>query len=139
MKWIADTRSLTLAAAKEMSAAAERFAGEKDRRICIAVVDSSGDLLTLTRMDGAISASIQIAEQKARTAIRYQCPTADLEAGVKAGVQSLLKLDLLPFEGGIPIRADGRVIGAIGVSGHSPAGDGEVAQAGADWCAKHLN
>ena len=138
MSFVDNTRSLNLSAARQMTEAATAFASENKRNISIAVVDSAGELLTLTRMDGAIAASTEIAYQKARTSVRFKCPTKDLEAGVSSGATSLLKLDLLPFEGGIPIFSGGQVAGAIGVSGHSPAGDGEVAKAGAEWIARQL-
>jgi uncharacterized protein GlcG (DUF336 family) len=95
-------------------------------------MDGGANLLYLARMDGALLGSVAIAQQKARTAVRFKCPTKDFETALAGGATSLLKLDLLPYEGGIPIAANGVIAGAIGVSGGTPAQDGQVAQAGAD-------
>jgi glc operon protein GlcG len=133
---VVQKQTLTLAAAKKMAEAVEAFAGAQKWNVSIAVVDSGSNLVYLGRMDGAILGSIEIAERKARTAVMYQCPTKDLEAGLAGGMTSLLKLDILPFEGGIPLSVDGQVAGAIGVSGISPTTDGKIAQVGADWFAK---
>ena len=138
MTFLENKQSLRLAAARRIAEAAEAFAASKNWNISIAVADEGGNIILVERMDGAILGSVAIAEQKARTAVQFQCPTKDLEAGVKSGMLSLLKLDILPFEGGIPILVNGKIVGAVGASGHSPSGDGEVAQAGADWCKEGL-
>ena len=123
---------MTLAAAKQVAEAAEKFAIANDWKVVIAIVDSGANLLYLERMDGGLVGSVRIAERKARTAVQFKCPTKDFETGLAGGTTSLLKLDILPFEGGIPVLADGAIVGAIGVSGGTPAQDGQVAQAGAD-------
>jgi glc operon protein GlcG len=125
-------KTLTLAAAKQAAEAAEKFAAAHNWKMVIAVVDSGANLLYLERMDGGLVGSVSVAERKARTAVQFKCPTKDLETGLAGGTTSLLKLDILPFEGGIPILADGAIAGAIGASGGSPAQDGQVAQAGVD-------
>jgi uncharacterized protein GlcG (DUF336 family) len=138
MALFSDGKTLTLAAAKQIAEAAQSFAAKNNFNVVIAVVDAGANLLYLARMDGALLGSVEIAQQKARTAVRFKCPTKDLEAGLAAGATSLLKLDILPYEGGIPI-ADGEIIaGAIGVSGGTPAQDGQVAQAGTDWLGSAL-
>jgi len=125
-------KTITLAAAKQAAEAAEKFAAANNWKMVIAVVDSGANLLYLARMDGALVGSVSVAERKARTAVQFKCPTKDLQAGLAAGTTGLLKLDILPFEGGIPIMADGAIAGAIGASGCTPEQDGKVAQAGID-------
>ena len=138
MIFLENRQSLRLAAARKIAEAAEAFANSQNWSVSIAITDESGHVIYVERMDGAIIASVAIAEQKARTAVSYKCPTKDLEGGIQAGMLSLLKLDAMPFEGGIPIVVNGQIVGAVGASGHSPAGDGKVAQAGADWCIEGL-
>jgi glc operon protein GlcG len=133
MALLSEQKALTLAAAKGIAEAAESFAVRNNWNVVIAVMDCGANLLYLARMDGALLGSVAIAQQKARTSVLFKCPTKDLEAGLAGGATSLLKLDILPYEGGIPIAADGVVAGAIGVSGGTPAQDGQIAQAGADW------
>ncbi len=128
-----EKKILTLAAAKKIAEAAESFAAGNNRTVVIAVVDDGANLLYLERMDGALLGSVAIAQQKARTSALFRCPTKDFETGLAGGGTSLLKLDILPYEGGIPIAADGAIVGAIGVSGCTPAQDGQIAQAGVDW------
>jgi glc operon protein GlcG len=139
MNFLESKQSLRLAAARKIAESAEAFAVSQNWNVSIAVADDGGNIMYVERMDGAILGSVAIAEQKARTAVAFKCPTKDLEAGVQGGMLSLLKLDILPFEGGIPIVVNGQIVGAVGASGHSPAGDGQVAQAGADWCKKGLS
>jgi uncharacterized protein GlcG (DUF336 family) len=125
--------TLTLAAAKQIAQAAESFASANNWNVVIAIVDSGANLLYLERMDGGLVGSVAIAGQKARTAVHFRCPTKNFETGRAGGATSLLKLDILPYEGGIPLVADEVIVGAIGVSGGTPAQDGQVAQAGKDW------
>jgi glc operon protein GlcG len=139
MTFLEQKQSLRLAAARKIIEASEAFAAKQGWGLSICVVDDGGNIICVERMDGAIIGSIAIAEQKARTALTFKCPTKDLQGGVEAGVLSLLKLDILPFEGGIPIVVKGQIVGAVGASGHSPSGDGQVAQAGADWCKEGLS
>jgi len=131
-------KTLTLAAAKQIAQAAESFASANNWNVVIAIVDSGANLLYLERMDGGLVGSVGIAQHKARTAVHFKSPTKNFETGLAAGATSLLKLDILPYEGGIPIVADGAIAGAIGVSGGTPAQDGQVAQAGADWLGSAL-
>lgn len=135
---IADRKTLTLDGAKKIAQAAEQFAIANNRSVVIVVMDGGGNLLYLERMDDAPLGSLQIAEEKAHTAVIFKSPTKDFQDGLGKGNLSYLKLNALPFEGGIPIMADGTVIGAIGVSGGTAAQDGQVAKAGADWIESHL-
>lgn len=124
---------LTLAAAREMAAAAEAEATRNGWNLVIVIVDEAGNLLFLERMDGVQLASIAIATQKARTAALYRRPSKDFADRMTAGNNATLALpDVIPLEGGLPIVVDGQVIGAIGASGATSAQDAQAAQAGID-------
>lgn len=126
-----DAKVISLEAAKAMAAAAEAEARRNDWGVAIAVVDVAGQLILFHRLDGVQSASLDIAIQKARTAARFRRPTKALEDALAAGRTALLGVDgMLPLEGGVPIVADGVVIGAIGVSGVTSQQDAQVARAG---------
>lgn len=128
---LADKKVLTLAAAMRIVAAAQREAEANNWAMVIAVVDDGGHLIHLSRMDGALIASVTVAEEKARCAAHFKRPTKFFEDGVAAGRNVLLSLPgVIPIEGGIPLIAGGQMIGAIGVSGGSAAQDGQCAQAG---------
>lgn len=131
MAHMRDVRALTLDAAKAIAAAAERFAVEKRWTIAVAVVDAAGGLILFHCLDDTQPASQDVAILKARTAARFHRSTKALEDGIAGGRAALLSLPgVVALEGGVPIRSDGRVIGAIGVSGMGSAQDGEVASAG---------
>jgi uncharacterized protein GlcG (DUF336 family) len=121
-----------------MADAAEQFAIANNRNVVIVVMDGGGSLLYLERMDDAPLGSLQIAQEKAHTAVIFKSPSKDFQEGLGKGNLSYLKLNALPFEGGIPIMVDGKVIGAIGVSGGTAVQDGQVAKAGADWLESHM-
>jgi glc operon protein GlcG len=128
---IATKRALTLEIAKEISAAAEAEAVKNNWTMVIAIVDDGGRLMHLIRRDGTQYGSIDVAQDKARTAIAFRRPSKALEDAVAGGRNAILALNgATPIEGGIPIVVDGEMVGAIGVSGGSSAQDGQVAQAG---------
>jgi len=136
---IADRKMLTLKAAKEIAAAAERKAIENKTRNIVAIVDESGTLLYLERMDDATPGSVDVAIAKARTAALFHTSTKTLADGLASGRTILLKVpNLLPAEGAVPIMVEGKVVGAIGVSGATSSQDAAAAQEGADWLTKHL-
>jgi glc operon protein GlcG len=131
MAHLRDTSTLTLDGAKAVAAAAERFAAERGWTVAVAVVDAAGGLILFHCLDDTQPASQDIAVIKARTAARLHRPTKALEEGIAGGRAALLTLPgIVALEGGVPIRAGGRIIGAIGVSGMTSAQDGEVAAAG---------
>ena len=131
MAHVRDVRALTLDAAKAMAATAERFASERGWTVAVAVVDAAGGLMLFHCLDDTQAGSQDIAVLKARTAARLHRPTKLLEDGIVGGRAALLTLPgIVALEGGLPIRVDGRVVGAIGVSGMASAQDGEVAAAG---------
>jgi uncharacterized protein GlcG (DUF336 family) len=131
MAHLRDVRALTLEAAKAMAETAERYALERGWTVGVAVVDAAGGLMLFHLLDGTQPASQDIAILKACTAARLHRPTKALEDGIAGGRVALLSVpDMLALEGGVPIRAGGRIIGAIGVSGMTSAQDAEVAAAG---------
>jgi uncharacterized protein GlcG (DUF336 family) len=127
------TQTLSLQAAKTMAAAAEAKARENNWNVAIAIVDASGELILFHRLDQTQPASLDIAIGKARTAARFRRPTKVLEDAVAGGRTVLLAVDdAVPLEGGLPIVVDGRVIGAVGVSGVTSQQDAQVAQVAID-------
>lgn len=99
-------------------------------RLAIAVVEPSGELVAFGRMDDVQYGSIDIAQAKARSSARFRAASASAEERLAGGRMALLAIDgLMPVAGGVPIIIDGRVVGAIGVSGASSAQDDEVARA----------
>jgi glc operon protein GlcG len=88
----------------------------------IAIVDAGGHVVALERLDDTFPAAAAVAVEKARTAAVFRKPTRDFENAVKNGRTSLVAVDvMLPLQGGVPVARDGRVIGAIGVSGAASA------------------
>jgi glc operon protein GlcG len=128
----ADRRVITLDGAKAILTAAEAEAMKNKWTVAIAVVDESGHLIAFHKVDETQVGSIDIAIGKARTAARMKRPTKALEDAVAGGRTVMLALDgVVPLEGGVPVMVDGRVIGAVGVSGVTSQQDAQVAAAGA--------
>jgi glc operon protein GlcG len=126
-----DKKVLSLAAARRVAAAAQDAAKAKGVDVVVVVVDDAGFVLLLERMDGAQVASVAVGIGKARTAAIYRRPSRVFEEQVRNGrVAALALADATPLQGGVPILLDGKVIGAIGVSGDSPQVDEDVAIAG---------
>src|SRR3981081_3470713 len=124
---------MTIVDARKAMAAAEAEAARNGWGMSIAIVDSGGNLLMLHRLDNAQLASVRLAEAKARTAVEFRRPTKALEDAVAGGGAGLrvLTFGACVAEGGIPIVAGGKIVGAIGVSGVASHQDGQVATAGA--------
>ena len=129
---------LTLDAAKKLATAAEEEAVKNKWNMVIAIVDDGGSLLYLQRLDGTQTGSIEVALQKAKTAVHFKRPSKALEDAVTGGRTVVLALGAMPIEGGLPLMVDDKLIGAIGVSGATAQQDGQVAKAGADALAKVL-
>ena len=121
--------------AKKIAALSVAEARKNNFKMAIAVVDISGDLVYFEKMDGTQAASVQIAQDKARSAARFKRPTKALQDALAAGGAGLRLLALqgaVPVEGGLPIIVDGKIVGAIGASGGTSEQDGQTAKAGAD-------
>jgi uncharacterized protein GlcG (DUF336 family) len=128
----ADRKIITLDGAKAILAAAEAEATKNKWTVAIAVVDESGNLIAFHKIDDTQMGSIDIAIGKARTAARMKRPTKALEDAVAGGRTVMLAVEgITPLEGGVPVMLDGRVIGAVGVSGVTSQQDAQVASAGA--------
>jgi uncharacterized protein GlcG (DUF336 family) len=126
---------MTLDLAKEIIAGAEEEAKKIGVSMVISVVDDGGNLIAVHRMDDAWLASVDIAQNKAWTSVALKMPSANLaDATVPAaelyGLNTTNNGRLVVFGGGIPLVVDGKVVGAIGVSGSSVPNDVQVAEAG---------
>ena len=125
---------ISLEQARKVIAAAEAEAQKNNFFVVITVVDTGGYVVATVRLDNTQLGSIPVAEGKARTAVLYRRPSKAFEdalAGGGIGLRILGLQNAVPYEGGVPIMVDGKVIGAIGVSGMLPTQDGQVANAGA--------
>jgi glc operon protein GlcG len=120
--------------AKKAAGAALAEARRNNWNMAAAVVDPAGDLVYFEKLDGTQAASVTIAVDKARSSARFKRPTKALQDTLAAGGDGLrvLRLDgAIPVEGGVPILVDGKIVGAIGLSGGTSAQDGQCANAGA--------
>ena len=123
--------------ARRVAAAAIAEGKRRGWTVAVAIVDPGGDLVFFERIDDTQAASSQIAQDKARTATRFKRATKVLEDGLAAGRHAILGLPgALPLEGGLPLIVDGKIVGAIGVSGVTSQQDGVCAQAGVDALAR---
>ena len=124
---------ISLARAQAAIDAAVADAKKRNWKMNVAVVDSGGNLVAFQRMDGAMLASIQIAEHKARAAATFRRPTKVFEDGIQLmHLNYLLAFDgVIASRGGIPLIEEGSIIGAIGVSGGTDSQDEIVSNAGA--------
>lgn len=127
--------SINADAAKKLAAAAIAEARKNNWAMAVAVVDTAGYLVYFERMNETQLASVQIAQEKAKSAALFRRPTKtfqDAVAGGGAGLRMLGLTGAVPVEGGIPLIVNGNLVGAIGASGGSSDQDGRTAQAGAD-------
>jgi uncharacterized protein GlcG (DUF336 family) len=123
---------LGLTDARRVIAAAEAEANRQGWPVAIAVVDPSGFLVAFARLDNTQLGSVEVAIEKARTSALYRRTTKELEDRLVQGGANLkvLRLPGLPIEGGVPIVVEGKIVGAIGVSGVQSTQDAQVAMAG---------
>jgi uncharacterized protein GlcG (DUF336 family)/mannose-6-phosphate isomerase-like protein (cupin superfamily) len=131
---IVEKKSLTLEGARTVIAGAKLYAAKNSAPGgVIAVVDEGGNLVALERLDGTFSAGANISIGKAKTAVMFKRPTKFFEDVIKNGRTAMVALpDFTPLQGGVPIMADGQVVGGVGVSGAASAQqDEELAIAGA--------
>ena len=123
---------LTLDAAKKIAAVAEAEAKNCSATGVIVVVEDGGHLLLLERLDATQVASVEVGIGKARTAAIFRRPSKVFEDQVRDGRVAALALPgATPLQGGVPIIYEGKVIGAIGVSGNTPPEDEDIAKVGA--------
>ncbi len=121
--------------ARKVMAAAEAEAAKNNWAVVIAIIDSGGHLVMLHRYDNVQLSSIEISQGKAKTALMFKRPSKVLDDAISTGGPGLRFLalkDIVPLEGGVPILADGKIVGAIGVSGVLSAQDAQIARAGID-------
>lgn len=126
---------IALEVAKKIAAPALAEASRNNWAMAVAVVDGAGDLVYFERMDATQAGSVIIAIGKARSAARFKRPTKAFQDMLATGGDGLRVLGLegaVPVEGGIPIVIDGKIVGAIGVSGGTSPQDGQCARAGLD-------
>lgn len=134
------TQFIDLATARSMAEAAEDTAKKANVHVGIAIVDANGDLVLSIRMDGASDKAVTSCQGKARAALLFGMPTKQLQDSIAAGKTVEAKLtappsgatELTPWQGGLPIIRDGKVIGGIGVGGSPSPEDEKIAQAGID-------
>lgn len=125
---------VSLDVARRVAAAAEAEARVNGWPMVIAVMDSAANLVVLHKMDHAQTGSVEIAQAKARSTVRFKRPTRVFEEALAAGGLNLRLLateGACPLEGGLPLMHDGQLIGAIGVSGMQSTQDAQVAAVGA--------
>lgn len=121
---------LTLDDCRKIAAAAEAEALKNNWNVCIAILDDGGHLLHLARMDGATPANAEIAVLKARTAALTRRSSKMWEDRVAAGRLVMMKMPVLPVQGGLPVVAEGVCLGGVGVSGVQSHEDEQIAAAG---------
>jgi uncharacterized protein GlcG (DUF336 family) len=119
--------------ARKIMAAAEGEASKNNWAVVIAIIDSGGHLVMLHRRDDVQLSSLDIAQGKARTSLMFKRPSKVLDEAISgggAGLRFLALPNIVPLEGGMPIIFDGKIIGAIGVSGVLSSQDAQIARAG---------
>mgnify|MGYP003365418771 CR=1 FL=1 len=120
---------ITIAAANELLDIGLAAARQQDMAVSIAIVDRAGLLVAFARMDQAAIVSINVAQGKARTAASIEDSSELFEQMINQGQTAMLTVpDLLPLKGGLPLIFEGKIIGAVGVSGSSGENDLQVAQ-----------
>src|SRR6202163_3814961 len=122
---------LDQAGAQTVLQAAKESAQQRNAPSAIAVVDPAGDLLAFQRTDGVRPASADLAIEKARAAARLQRSTAEIEDNINQGRTAFVTAGILVLRGGMPIRVNNAVVGAVGVAGLSKEIDAEIAKTAA--------
>ena len=125
--------AIGIVAAKKVAAAALAEAARNNWAMAVAIVDTAGDLIYFERMDATQVGSVTIAIDKARSAARFKRPTTAFQDILAAGGEGVRVLGLagaVPVEGGIPLVMDGKIVGAVGVSGGTSAQDSQCGKAG---------
>ena len=120
---------MTLEIGTRLVDAAVAGALKRQTAVSVAVVDAAGQLVSMKRMDGALPASAELCRVKAETVTLFGMPTRDLATA--SAISSALSRPVALFGGGVPLRADGQLVGALGVAGGMPDHDHEIAAAAA--------
>jgi glc operon protein GlcG len=123
--------SLDQTGAQAVLQSAKETAQQRHAPSAIAVVDRAGDLIAFLRMDGVRPGSVDLAIGKARTAARLQRPTAEVEDNINHGRTAFVTAGIMALRGGMPVRLDGQIVGAVGVAGLSKETDTEISAAAA--------
>jgi glc operon protein GlcG len=125
---------ISLEQAKKVMAGAEAEAKKNNWPVVIVVLDAGGNLVMLQRLDNTQWGSVEIAKEKARSAVALRRPTKALQDLIAQGGANLrlLTIGYSVLEGGIPIVVDGKIIGSVGVSGVTSQQDAQIGQAGID-------
>jgi glc operon protein GlcG len=121
---------VTLGQAMKAADAAVAQAGKTNSKLAIAIVEPSGELVYFRKMDGAPYSATQLAQDKAITAARFRRPSRAFQDQIARGNQYFLTFGVIAAPGGLVLEADGKIVGAIGVSGGTGDEDEEVARAG---------
>jgi uncharacterized protein GlcG (DUF336 family) len=127
--------AISLENAKKAAAAAIAEARKNNWTMAVAITDTGGHLVYFEKMDGTQVGSVNVGISKARSAALFKRPTKafqDLLAGGGDGLRVLALEGAVPVEGGLPLVMDGKIVGAIGLSGGASSQDGQAAKAGAD-------
>ena len=127
--------SITINDAKRAAAAAVAEARKNTWAMAVAVVDIAGSLVYFEKMDDTQTGSVVVAQAKARSAALFKRSTKVFQDRLASGGDGLLVLRLegaVPVEGGLPLVIDGKIVGAIGVSGGTSPQDGQCAQRSVD-------
>lgn len=127
--WVSERPCLNAAGAERLRAAAVAEGARLGLRLSVAVVDAGGSLLAFHRADGAMPASAEVALGKAASAVAFARPSGELEDVLGRRPAFATIPDRIMMRGGLPLRIDGQVAGAVGVSGASPEQDEAVAAA----------
>jgi len=133
--------AITLEQAKRVMSAAELEAAKNSWTVAITILDSGGNLVIFHKFDNAQLSAVTTSQGKARTALEFKLPSKALDDAIAAGgagMRLLALKDITPLQGGILILADGKIVGAIGVSGALSSQDEQIAKTGADVLAKGM-
>ena len=129
---LGNTKYITLEGAKRMMAAAEAEARKNSWNVAIAILDAGGNLIMFQKLDDTQSGSVNIAIGKARTAINFKRPSRMIEELATSRPVFVALEGITPLQGGLPVIIDGKLIGAVGVSGVKSVEDEQIAQAAID-------
>jgi glc operon protein GlcG len=127
--------SINLETAQKAATAAVAEARKNNWTMAVAILDTGGHLVYFEKMDGTQTGSVDVSIEKARSAVLFRRPTKVFQDNVAAGgegLKFLLMSGAIPIDGGFPIIMDGKIVGAIGVSGGAGDQDGRIAKQGAD-------